>query len=97
MSEVKVKYVPEEMLFQEIDKAFAPDKGAVAMVYEIYPVDLKIRALEAKVAALYTCLDKIDWHLRTMQNNKEITMQQMGIALKVLSDNMPALKEYGHE
>lgn len=40
-----------------------------------------------KSKVLAEALDKIDWHIRELQNEKIISMKEMIRALKVISDN----------
>jgi hypothetical protein len=44
---------------------------------------------KAENARLHEALDKIDWHIRDMQNEKVISMKEMIVALKVISDALP--------
>ena len=45
-----------------------------------------LTSLESENDRLREALDKIDWHIRKMRVDQEITMEQMIAALKVISE-----------
>lgn len=47
---------------------------------------------EEKIKGLHGCLEKIDWHIRGMYNDKTISMKEMRKALKVISDGLRELE-----
>lgn len=48
--------------------------------------------LTAKLQKSEAALDAIDWHIRRLQNEKVISMQEMTRALKVISDSLKEMR-----
>jgi hypothetical protein len=59
------------------------DANLAALLFRVREEVTKLRE-ENKI--MHEALEKIDWHIRGMQNDKIISMKDMVAALKVISD-----------
>ena len=81
------------LLFYVTYKLEKIQKETIEVASENYAYRCIVDKLQKQNIILHNCLDKIDWHIRGMQNERIITMEQMVVALKVISDNLQALTE----